>query len=167
MKRTSVALIFTLIVSVMMSSLAISIFLYEVFDFIIPIRTGGVWGLTLGCVISWGLFLSLRSRFPKVQKSGSEVKVIRARNPLPPVIAARVSVLALSITRTSSLLLGLYAGIGFWAAMRLQVDYKREVAELSLISGLLSIMILIAGLVLERLCSPPSGDGVIDAKQAT
>lgn len=167
MKRTSVALILTLTLGMMLLTLLMSFFLFEYFDFVIPIRPGGTWGLAIGCLFSWTLYLSLRSRFPRVLKTKGEVKVLRARNPLPQIIAARVSVLALAISRTAALLIGVYAGIGFWAALKIQVEYIRTIAQLSLISGILALLILVAGLLLERLCSPPSIDGVIDSKQTT
>jgi hypothetical protein len=167
MKRTSAALILTLILGAMLLTLLTSFLLYEFFDFVVPIRPGGTWGLAIGCLFSWTLYLSLRSRFPKVLKSKDEVMVLRAKNPLPQIIAARVSVLALAISRTASLLIGIYAGIGFWAVLKIQVDYIRTIAQLSLISGILAFLILVAGLLLERLCSPPSIDGVIDSKQTT
>ena len=167
MKRTSVALIFALTLGAMLLTLLMSFFLYESFDFVIPIRPGGTWGLAIGCIFSWTLYLSMRSRFPRVLKSKDEVKVLRAKNPLPQVIAARVSVLALAISRTAALLIGIYAGIGFWALIKIQVEYIRNIAQLSLISGILALMILVAGLLIERLCSPPSIDGVVDSKQPT
>jgi hypothetical protein len=102
-----------------------------------------------------------------VLKSKDEVKVLRAKNPLPQVIAARVSVLALAISRTAALLIGIYAGIGFWAILKIQVEYIRFIAQLSLISGILALMTLVASLLIERLCSPPSIDGVVDSKQPT
>ncbi|MFZ9309484.1 MAG: DUF3180 family protein [Candidatus Nanopelagicales bacterium] len=167
MKRTSVALILTLILGAMLLALLTSFLLYEYYDFVIPIRPGGTWGLAIGFIFSWTLYLSLRSRFPRVLKSKDEVTVLRAKNPLPQIIAARVAVLALAISRTAALLIGIYAGIGFWAVLKIQVDYIRTIAQLSLISGILALLILVAGLLLERLCSPPSIDGVIDSKQTT
>ena len=167
MKRTSVALLLTLILGAMLLTLLTSFLLYEYFDFVVPIRTGGAWGLAIGCLFSWTLYLSLRSRFPKVLKSKDEVRVLRAKNPLPQIIAARVSVLSLAISRTAALLIGIYAGIGFWAVLKIHVDYIKTVAQLALISGILALLILVAGLLLERLCSPPSIDGVIDSKQTT
>ena len=167
MKRTSIALILTLTLGSMLLVLLTSFLLYEYFDFVVPIRPGGAWGLAIGCIISWTLYLSLRSRFPRVLKSKDEVRVLRAKNPLPQIIAARVSVLSLAISRTTALLIGIYSGIGLWALLKIQVEYIRTIAQLSLISGILALMILAAGLLLERLCSPPSIDGVVDSKQPT
>lgn len=141
--------------------------LYETFDFILPIRAGGVWGLAIGSVFAWTLFFSLRHRFPRVIKSKEEVRVLRAKHPLPQLIAARISVVALAITRSAALVVGFYLGVALWAMLRIHVDYIRSIAQLSILAIFFAVGILIAGIFLERLCSPPSGNGVADTKQAT
>lgn len=167
MKRTSTRLIVLLAsVALIVSALAAYI-VYEALDFILPIRPGGVWGLAIGCVFSWSLYFSLRHRFPKVIKSKDEVQVLRAQNPLPQLIAARISILAIAITRSSAIVLGFYAGIGSWAVLRLQVEYIQTIAELAVLACVFTAGILTAGLLLERLCSPPTLNGVVDSKQAT
>ena len=167
MKRTSVSLILLLAMSTLIVSGGLAFLLYASIDFIIPIRIGGIFGLSVGMIFSWTLYFSLRNRFPRIEKVGDEVKVLRAKNPLPQLIAARVSVVALSITRASALVLGFYVGICLWALTRGAVDYIQDIALLAAIGALLSCAILISGVFLERLCSPPSGDALSKSEQTT
>jgi predicted RND superfamily exporter protein len=153
--------------STLIVSGGLAFLLYASIDFIIPIRIGGIFGLSVGMIFSWTLYFSLRNRFPRIEKVGDEVKVLRAKNPLPQLIAARVSVVALSITRASALVLGFYVGICLWALTRGAVDYIQDIALLAAIGALLSFAILISGVFLERLCSPPSGDALSKSEQTT
>lgn len=157
----------SLVVSSLVTSGLLSFVLYQAFGFILPIRAGGVWGLAIGSVFAWTLFFSLRQRFPKVIQSNDEVKVLRAKHPLPQLIAARISVLSIAVTRSAALILGFYLGIVLWALIRIQVDYIRFIAQLSSLACFFAIGILVAGIYLERLCSPPSGNGIADSKQTT
>ena len=112
MKRTSAQLVLSLIVISLLASGIMSFSLYETFDFILPIRAGGVWGLAIGSVFAWTLFFSLRHRFPIVIKSKEEVRVLRAKHPLPQLIAARISVVALALIVAPSMIASVYgAGI--------------------------------------------------------
>jgi hypothetical protein len=156
-----------LILSSFAVSFMLTYLLYEALDFTLPIRAGGIWGLAIGFIFSWSLYLSLRHRFPRVETLGDQVKVLRAKNPVGQLIAARISVLALAITRASALVAGLYGGIGVWALIRMHVSYIQSIAQLSFVGFGLAIGIMVAGTLLERLCSPPSGEGVLDSKQAT
>lgn len=167
MKRTTVPLILILTVVAMLATGLLSYLLYEARDFIMPIRPGGVWGLAIGCIFAWSLYFSMRQRFPRVIRLKDEVQVLRAKNPLPQLIAARISIFALAITRSAAIVLGSYLGIGSWALLRLQVDYIQTIAELSLLASVFAVGILVAGILLERLCSPPTLNGVVDSKQPT
>lgn len=167
MKRTSLRLIVLLTSVTLIFTALLSYIAFETLDFIVPIRPGGVWGLSIGCVFAWTLYFSLRHRFPRVIQSNDEVQILRSKNPLQQLIAARISILALAITRTSAIVLGFYAGIGAWAVLRLHVEYIQTIAELSVLACVFTTGILRAGILLERLCSPPTLNGVIDSQQPT
>ena len=167
MKRTSVQLILILILASLVLSFLLTYTLYEVFEFILPIRPAGVWGIAIGFIFSWTMYFSLRQRFPKIYKTSDEIQVVRAKNPLPQLMAARISVLSIAITRSASIVVGIYSGIGIWAFLRLHIEYIKTMAELSLLAILIGSGIVVSGVLLERLCSPPSANGGFDSKQAT
>jgi hypothetical protein len=81
--------------------------------------------------------------------------------PVDPLVAARFAVLALACSRAGAFFVGVYGGFLVVALADLSIDYRRHVALVSGACVLAAILLVVAGLVLERLLrlpEPPAGE---------
>lgn len=79
--------------------------------------------------------------------------------PVPPLVAARFAVLALASSRAGAVLTGLYAGYLLVVVPDLETGYRRGLALAAGACVLGSLLLTVAGLVLERVCRIPPEDG--------
>lgn len=86
--------------------------------------------------------------------------------PMPPLVAARTSALALATSRAGAVVGGFYLGVAlglapYWTAN----DASRTLAVAALLTALASGLLVAAGLWLERVCRiPPSDDDAVDLR---
>jgi hypothetical protein len=79
--------------------------------------------------------------------------------PVPPIVAARFGVLSLASSRVGALFAGVYGGFLATAVTDLTIPYRRHVAIVSGACVLAALLLMTAGLVLERVCRlPPPPD---------
>jgi hypothetical protein len=80
--------------------------------------------------------------------------------PVSPIVAARFAVLALACSRAGALFVGVYAGFLALALTDLSIPFRRHLALVSGACVLAALLVVAAGLILERLLrlpEPPSG----------
>jgi heme/copper-type cytochrome/quinol oxidase subunit 4 len=113
--------------------------------------------VTAACDIALLMWtLHVRTRLPRVQKQAdNKVQLIRATNPLSPLVAARTALLALASSRAGSLLVGLYLGLAAAAAMHMNSESGRTAVGLELLTAALALVLVVIALWLERLCKLP------------
>jgi hypothetical protein len=75
--------------------------------------------------------------------------------PLDPLVSARFAVLSQACSRVGAAFVGVYAGFVAYAATDLTVDFRKHVAFVSGVCVLAALLLLVAGLVLERACRVP------------
>lgn len=118
------------------------------------------WGsplVTAACDIALLMWtLHVRTRLPRLQKqSDDKLVLIRATNPLSPLVAARTALLALASSRAGSLLVGLYLGLAAAAATHMNSEAGRTAVGLELLTAILALVLVAIALWLERLCKLP------------
>ena len=82
-------------------------------------------------------------------------------DPVNPIVAARFAVLALACSRAGALFVGVYAAFLAQALTDLSIGFRRHLALVSGACVLASLLVVVAGLVLERLLrlpEPPPGE---------
>lgn len=100
--------------------------------------------------------LNVRSRLPRLNKQADGTMVlIRATNPLSPLVAARTALLALASSRAGSLLAGFYLGLAAAGALHLTAESGRNAVGLELLTALFAVILVALALWLERLCRLP------------
>lgn len=104
----------------------------------VPWPSAAVLGLFGGAVLVAALALRPRLR----RKEGHP--------PVPPLVSARFAVLALACSRAGALFVGVYGGFLAIALSDLTIAYRRHVALVSGACVLAAILLVVAGLVLER-----------------
>ena len=80
--------------------------------------------------------------------------------PVDPIVAARFAVLALACSRAGALFVGVYGAFLALALTDLSIDFRRHLALVSGACVLAALLLVLAGLVLERLLrlpEPPVG----------
>ncbi len=75
--------------------------------------------------------------------------------PVEPLVSARFGVLSLASSRAGALFIGGYGGFLATALTDLSIDYRRHVAIVSGLCVLAAGVLVVAGLVLERICRLP------------
>jgi hypothetical protein len=81
-------------------------------------------------------------------------------DPVNPIVAARFAVLALACSRAGAFFVGVYAAFLALALTDLSIPYRRHLALVSGACVLAALLVVVAGLVLERLLrlpEPPPG----------
>jgi hypothetical protein len=81
-------------------------------------------------------------------------------DPVNPIVAARFAVLALACSRAGALFVGVYAAFLALALTDLSIPFRRHLALVSGACVLAALLVVVAGLVLERLLrlpEPPPG----------
>lgn len=124
--------------------------------FFIPMTTGSPVALTILVFSMFIWVLIVTKRLPKVSKTGEEVQVIIAENPLPPLVAARTVAFALAGSRAGALLFGSYLAIGLSDFSKIHLVAYSEQAIYSAVSAVLSSLMVLISIWLERKCSPPT-----------
>jgi Protein of unknown function (DUF3180) len=84
----------------------------------------------------------------------------QGHDPVNPIVAARFAVLALACSRAGALFVGVYAAFLALALTDLTIPYRRHLALAAGACVLAALVVLVAGLVLERLLrlpEPPPG----------
>jgi hypothetical protein len=121
----------------------------------VPWPSAVVLGVFGGAVLVVALTLRPRLRAPR--GTGA---LDRRREPVNPIVAARFAVLALACSRAGALFVGVYAAFLAMALADLSIPYRRHLAWVSGACVLAALLVLVAGLVLERLLrlpEPPAG----------
>jgi hypothetical protein len=75
--------------------------------------------------------------------------------PVDPLVSARFGVLSLACSWAGAAFVGVYAGFLAVAVTDLSIDYRRHVAIVSGCCVLAALLLMTAGLVLERVCRLP------------
>ena len=75
--------------------------------------------------------------------------------PVEPLVSARFGILSLTSSRAGALFIGGYGGFLATALTDLSIDYRRHVAIVSGLCVLAAGVLVVAGLVLERICRLP------------
>ncbi len=84
----------------------------------------------------------------------------RGRRPVNPIVTARFAVLALACSRAGALFAGGYAGFLAISLSDLSIEFRRHLAIVSGACVLAALLLMVAGLVLEReLRLPPPPEG--------
>lgn len=78
--------------------------------------------------------------------------------PMPPLVAARFAALALASSRAGAALVGLYGGYLLTVADDLESAYRRQLAVAAGACLVAAVLLVVAGLVLERVCRLPPDD---------
>lgn len=84
---------------------------------------------------------------------------VEGHRPVPPLVAARFAVLALASSRAGAALVGLYGGYLLVVVQDLETAYRRGLALAAAACVLASLLLTVAGLVLERVCRLPPDEG--------
>jgi len=74
----------------------------------------------------------------------------KGRDPVHPLVSARFAVLALACSRAGALFVGVYGAIVALAVTDLSIDFRRHLAFVSGACVLAAVVLVVAGLVLER-----------------
>jgi uncharacterized protein YqfA (UPF0365 family) len=82
----------------------------------------------------------------------------RGARPVDPLVSARLAVLSLACSRAGALFIGGYGGFLATALTDLTIDYRRRVAIVSGLCVLAAVLLVVAGLLLERSCRLPPAD---------
>jgi hypothetical protein len=122
---------------------------------IVPVNLGSPIALAILDLSMLFWVLTISNRLPRVSKSDDQVQVKSAANPLPPIVAARTVAFALAGSRVGALLVGAYLGLALNAFLKIQIVTYSNQAKLALFSALLSLLMILISLWLERKCSPP------------
>lgn len=127
------------------------------FDFLLPLSgTVAVALFILDAALTIWAF-QIRNRLPKTAfNADGEVVMLRAKNPLSSLLAARTAALALAASRTGAVLGGAYLGITLIGALQWQVLAARELATVAALTALAAVGLVVVGLWLERLCRLPN-----------
>ncbi len=150
MSRTKTSTLSKLAIISMLVFLGLSKFLF------IPIGSGAPIALAI-LVFSLVIWVSIiANRLPKIVKEDSTVRVLASTNPLPPIVSARTVAFALAGSRAGAILFGGYIGIAFSDLEKHNVVAYSNRALNSTISAVLSFLMVIISLWLERKCSPPN-----------
>lgn len=88
-------------------------------------------------------------------------------DPVNPIVAARFAVLALACSRAGALFVGVYAAFLALALTDLSIPYRRHLALVSGACLLGALLVLVAGLLLERLLRLPEPPPGPDRPEAT
>jgi hypothetical protein len=96
------------------------------------------------------LFSALRLR-PRIHRK-------EGHRPVEPLVSARFGVLSLASSRAGALFIGVYGGFLAIALTDLTIDYRRHIALVSGLCVLAAGVLVVAGLVLERVCRIPPPD---------
>lgn len=146
-------------VAVIAAGLAFAFFywLSFTFDYLLPLSgTVAVALLILDSALAIWAF-QLRNRLPKTSfNADGEVVLLRARNPLSSLLAARTAALALAASRTGAVLGGAYLGIAAMGALQWRVLAARELSIIAALTALAALGLVVVGLWLERLCRLPN-----------
>lgn len=130
--------------------------LHELLDYNLPIGTSSVVGIGLVDLALLGWIYSIKDRLPTLQKDETgETQVIRSANPLPSLVAARSAALALAASRTGAILTGFYFGTALASLLNFHVVAVQVAFWNSLIAAALSVVLVLLGLWLERICTLP------------
>jgi high-affinity Fe2+/Pb2+ permease len=106
-------------------------------------------------LLLWGF--QIRHRLPKVEKKlDGTSELVRAANPLPPLIAARTAAIAMAASRTGAALVGFYAGLILYTQPRMHVERALQHVLLSAFALLSALIMVVIGMWIERRCSPPT-----------
>lgn len=105
--------------------------------------------LLLLAVVALSAGLSLRARFRAQRERRVDAK------PVDPLTAARAAVFAKASSLVGSLVAGVYGGYGVWLWLHLDNDARREQAARCGFSVGAAILLVLAGLFLERVCRIP------------
>jgi len=79
--------------------------------------------------------------------------------PVNPIVAARFAVLALACSRAGALFVGVYAAFLAIALTDLSIQFRRHLAVVSGSCVLAALLVVVAGLVLERMLRLPAPPG--------
>ena len=124
--------------------------------FFIPVTNGAPIALTILVFSMFIWVLIVTKRLPKVSKTGDDVQVKISENPLPPLVAARTVAFALAGSRAGAILLGSYLAIGLSDFSKIHLVAYSEQAIYSAVSAVLSGLMILISIWLERKCSPPT-----------
>lgn len=79
----------------------------------------------------------------------------RGAKPVDPLHAARMAVLAKACSHGGAVLAGVYAGLAGWVLPDLAPSARRVQFVMAVFSAAASVLLVVAGLVLERICRLP------------
>ena len=158
MNRTSFKTIVGLMAGASALVYAFAKYLNTASDLLLPIGNITILVLALVDLLVLGWVFAISPRLPKVKNQNEEVLVVRAKNPLPALSAARTVAFALAGSRVGSLLAGGYFGLALVDFANLHAVAYADHATRSLIATSLSVVLILISLWLERKCSPPKPD---------
>ncbi len=140
----------------------------------VPWPSAVVLGVFGGAVLVVALALRPRLRATRGAAAGRRPDRGRGRGggpthePVNPIVSARLAVLALACSRAGALFVGGYAAFLAVSLPDLDIAYRRHLALVSGACVLAAVLLVVAGLVLERelrLPEPPAG-GVEEAGES-
>lgn len=155
MQRTSASTIFKLKLVSFVIAFGFAKFFATTSNGLLPVNLGSPISLAVLDTAMFIWVLTISDRLPKVEKSGTELKIVAAKNPLPPLVAARTVAFALSGSRVGSFIFGAYLGLGFSAWSKRSVVAYAENANYSFSSAFFGLVMIVISIWLERKCSPP------------
>lgn len=157
MKRTSVSLLIRIaVIAVLVGWTADSLSQSTLATYVYVGAGSGV-GLLLAdaALLIWAL--QIRNRLPRLeQKADGKAELVRAVNPLPPLIAARTAAIAMAASRTGAALVGFYVGLIIYTQPRIHVERALQHVLLSAFALVAALIMVVIGLWIERRCSPPT-----------
>lgn len=159
MKPTSLGLLIKIACVTLVVGWAVNASLWWFFNTGFRVGPGSPSGVAVvdAALLVWTL--AVRKRLPRLSSSGiastGKPAVVRAANPLSPLVAARTAALALAASRAGSALAGFYFGLAAAGAVHMTADFSRTAVLLEVVTAALAVILVVIALWLERICKLP------------
>lgn len=156
MKPTTLGLLIKIACVALVFGWAVNATLWWFFSVGFRVGAGSPAGVAVVDVALLVWTLTVRKRLPRLNTTSSgKTSMLRAQNPLSPIVAARTAALALAASRAGSAVAGFYFGLAAAAAAHMTTDFGRTAVVLEALTALLAALLVVVALWLEKLCKLP------------
>ena len=157
MKRTTISLLFKIVVVTVMVGWIANSVMRLILDTYVYVGAGTSIGLLLvdAALAMWGV--QIRHRLPRLEKKADgTTELHRALDPLPPLLAARTAAIAMAATRTGAAVIGFYSGLIIYALPKVHTESAFHHVVMCAPAVIAATVLTAIALWIERRCSPPA-----------